>query len=150
MTYHIRLKDYYCPNCSGHYLPFKSDLPCPHCGKTNKIEDLEYLEAIPSILNSMHAHKLKYGRYLPDAWYQGSYIEYIQSGAFLFFDRYEKNKKLGFESVIDDCLKNEKDIPTWEKRHLKEIMMAVFAVYKENPNISKPSFFRRWLARLLP
>jgi len=84
MSYHIKLKDFECPDCSAIYMPYSADVVCPKCKKLNPVENAEYFNFAEEVLASMKTHKNLYGEYHPPAWKQGCFAEYIQSVSFSF------------------------------------------------------------------
>jgi hypothetical protein len=151
MTYHIKLEDFYCPTCLSVYIPYEKNLPCPKCGSINVITDEKYFEFIPKVLLSMKAHKSEFGRYVPDAWYRGSYAELIQSTTFKTFDTLEKSKNLSTVKIKELLSQNFSEVEKWEKDHLTAIELSIFDKYREDPWFSKSlSFtgrFKQSLAR---
>lgn len=104
MTYHIRLKEYKCPNCNALYIPYKENIPCPSCKTVSVNISKEYLGFIDELIVSLRVNKIREGRYIPSAWYTGSFTEYIQGIIFHLFDALDKEKPKNVELFISECL----------------------------------------------
>ena len=143
MTYHIKTTDFFCPKCDAIYMPYSSDLPCPKCQVVNPIEDPRSLDFIERVLESMKVHKIRYGRYTPDAWYQGCYSEYLQSVIFSTFDNLEAREVSDPKTFIREYIMSNPDAQQYAKEHTVDIELKVYDGYMKNPNI-KGGFFR-WI-----
>ncbi len=146
MSHHIRLKEYNCPNCNALYVPYKVDIPCPNCKKISDNISQEYLGFIDELIISLRINKLNCGRYLPDAWYTGSFTEYIQEVVFHIFDALDKNKT----DTVEVFIKKYLDSIEWDKESIyrKEYIHSIFLEIYSRKNELSVSLWTKILHKL--
>jgi hypothetical protein len=146
MSYHIKLKDYFCSSCGAQYIPYKGDIPCPNCKKAPAGNISDYASFIEQMIGSLRANKMKGGSYLPGAWYIGSFTDHIQDIIFHVFNILDDNKKEDGKSLIIKYL----DSIEWDKEsfyikeHAKSIALEVYARKRE----LKIGFLNKILSRI--
>ena len=133
MTIHIQLKDIKCSKCSVPFIPFQTNFKCPNCDEATD----EFFDFIPEMVDSMKQHKLKYGKFTPDAWYVGSLAEHIQRILFGAFDILEMDKPAKPDEFLNDYLnKTEWGDQQYLQKHVQDIALAVYDVYKSDKELS--------------
>lgn len=127
MTTHFHFKHANCQKCSAIFVPFKKNFKCPNCGEPVE----EFFDFIPKLVQSMKNHKERYGYFTPPVWYVGSLVEHIQRIVFDIFDNVERKSPRRPREFITKILKNAdwQDSP-YLKRHVKDIVFAVYDVYR--------------------
>ena len=125
MSYHIKLKEYNCPNCNILYIPYKENMPCPSCKTILINTPKEYLGFIDELIVSLRVNKIKNNRYIPGVWYIGSFTEYVQDIIFHIFEAMDNSKLNDPKLLIDeyiDLIKSDENI----KKHIHSIVMEVY------------------------
>jgi DNA-directed RNA polymerase subunit RPC12/RpoP len=142
MSYHIRLKEYHCPKCQAEYIPFAEDVKCPKCDFLDRGTS-EYWGFVDQIINSMKAHKIEYGRYVPPGWHMGSASESMQYVCMDVFDDMERSGWIPNIMRLHEMLRHE-----WPEHQSKNVMGLVLAVYekygKDKWFRNGPTFKERW------
>lgn len=101
MTYHIKAPDYVCTKCSEIYIAYKKDLPCPSCGEPEASQGESY-DFINNVVASVLINKRQFGTFTPQAWYQGSYSDYLQSVCFKILEYLKVNPKRSLLEVLQE------------------------------------------------
>ncbi len=145
MSYHIKLKEYFCPNCKASFIPYELKMSCPNCKTVQKNIPNEYLSFIDELIVSLRVNKIRGGSFLPGAWYMGSYAEHMQSIIFKLFYAVE-SKKLdinGLKKYMDD-IRWDQTTPYF-KGYVTDMALRVYSRKSE----LKVSFWSRLLSKLL-
>lgn len=148
MSYHIRLEEYNCPSCNALYIPYKINIPCPNCKKIPDNVPREYLSFIDDLITSLRINKIRNGKYLPNAWYIGSFVEYIQSVIFNIFDRLDISKTSEVEMFVNEYL----DSTEWDKNipYGKDYIHSIFLEIYSRKNELSVSLWTKLIFKLLP
>ncbi len=134
MSLRINSRDIKCSKCSLLYIPFRKNFCCPNCGEPAK----EFFDFIPEIIYSMNYHKRRYGRFFPYGWYVGSLTNHIQETIFLLFDKIEEVKPADPKGFIISSLDNmDWSHQPYLKNHVKDIVLAVYNIYKDDEGLQK-------------
>lgn len=148
MSYHIKLKEYNCPNCNALYIPYKENMACPSCKTIPVNTPKEYLGFIDELIASLRVNKIREGRYIPSAWYTGSFTEYIQGIIFHLFDALDKDKSKNVELFISEYLgsmKLDKD-DNYLKNYIYSLSLEIYSRKSE----LRISFWTKLVSKLLP
>lgn len=81
-----------CSKCGISFIPFRKNFKCPNCNESYDEPRNIFLDFIPKLVNLMEYHKKKYGKYRPDEWQIGSFLENAQRYTSELFDLIEANK----------------------------------------------------------
>jgi uncharacterized protein (UPF0297 family) len=156
MSYHIRLDEYKCSECEALYIPYEENLPCPNCKVVPANVSKEYFGFITELIASLRVNKIKNGNYFPDAWYIGSFTDYIQDIIFHIFNALEKQKFNNISNVVNFLnstvfVKKYLDSMEWDeeslyrKDYINSIIQKIYSRKKE----LKISLWTRLLSKLL-
>lgn len=133
MTYHINAPDYVCKKCNEIYIAFKKDLPCPFCAEPEASQGESY-NFINRVTQSILINKRQFGTFTPQAWYQGSYSDYLQAICFETLQSMENNPGKG----PGEILKNQ----GWSEgtqKYMHQMILEVKNGYDER------NTFKEWL-----
>ena len=155
MTYHIKRQNYMCKKCAVIYIPFNKDIACPNCG--NQADTEEHFDFIIDIANSMKAHKIRYGSFMPPAFFcDGSLAANIQSSCLKIFDKFEAAKPKDEKGWLSKAVVEKIEFSEEYKyliKHITDIIFSIYGLYKKQ-NKFAPSKLKRWLSeelkKLLP
>lgn len=146
MSYHINAPDYVCKKCNEIYIPYKKDLPCPSCGEP-EVSQGESYDFIDNVVTSILINKRQFGTFTPQAWYQGSYSDYLQSICFKILEYLKVNPKRSLLEVLQEQESSE---------GMREYMYQMISGVKDG--YDKQNTFKEWfnqryihfLRKLLP
>lgn len=148
MSYHIKLKDYNCPDCNALYIPYKEGMFCPSCKTVPVNISKEYLGFIDQLIVSLRVNKIKGNKYIPSAWYVGSMVDQVQSVIFSVFDILETKRPANEVVAINEHLNSL----TWDnnspylKDNIKSICQEILLRKKE----LRVSLFTKLLSIIIP
>ncbi|MFA6554273.1 MAG: hypothetical protein WCS89_02080 [Candidatus Paceibacterota bacterium] len=127
MTFHIKA-EYACPKCSKQYIPFKRGVACFWCGYVDDNTE-KYHGFLTDVLVSMTINKIKYGRYRPNAWYEGSVADRVQSTCFHFFDCLEKEKPVDKLAFLHEYVEKMQVDTEHSRAFIDGVLLELYKLY---------------------
>jgi len=106
MSYHIKLKDYFCSKCKAEYIPYEKGILCPNCKISTENIPEEYLGFIDELIVSLMVNKHRGGEFLPMGWLEASFADSIQYILFKTFYVWDNKKPKDGESFIKEYINN--------------------------------------------
>jgi hypothetical protein len=134
MTLHITY-NHQCPECKALYIPYDYDVKCPNCGLLEK----ERFDYIPRAAASA-LYNLRDGRYVPGAWWVGSYGDQVLLFVFMMLEQHRTNEDgTDFPHIARAFVDN---VDWGDQEYAKEHVFAIACrVYEE---IGKRQSAKKW------
>lgn len=129
MSYHIKLKDFFCSNCKAQFIPYEEGILCPNCKTPAENIPKEFLGFIDELICSLMVNKRRGGEFIPMGWLEDSFVDRIQFVIFKIFYAWDKKNPSGGELFIREFLNKYEfqDHNLYLRDYINSIAIRVYA-----------------------
>lgn len=91
MTLHV-FYNHECPNCRAQYIPYEKGVPCPKCGKVEKVKPFDF---VAKVAESLRFNLANYDSFVPPMFAVNTFGDALLYNIFGIFEAYRVAPKSG-------------------------------------------------------